>query len=395
MLLSHAKLQTLKPRSKIYRKADSHGLAIEVRPNGTKVWRYRFRVLGKPSMLSLGEYPSISLSEARRLRDEAKQQLARGLDPAMQRRLARAAHVESAGNTFAVVALEWFSKNESKWTLGSIKRTRRLFEKDLFPWLGALPIAEMKPAQLLHALRRIEGRGALETAARARALVGQVFRYAIGTGRAERDISQDLRGALQPHVTEHFASITDPRDVGGLLRAIHSYSGHFGTRCALMLAPLVFVRPGNLRKAEWQEFDLDEAQWRIPAEKMKSRRPHLTPLSTQAVAILRDLQSLTGRSRYVFPSVRTGDRPMSENTVNAALRRLGYTKNDMTGHGFRHMASTLLHEQGFRHEAIERQLAHAERDVVSATYNWAQYMPERKRMMKAWANYLDGLRGQS
>ena len=264
-------------------------------------------------------------------------------------------------------------------------------EKDIFPWIGNRPIKDITAPELLATLRRMESRGALELAHRMREYCGMVFRYAVATGKAERDPSGDLRGALAPVKTKHHASVTDPKKIGELLRAIDGYTGSFMTKCALQLAPLVFVRPGELRTAEWAEFDLDAAEWRIPGEKMKMRDKHIVPLSKQAVEILRSIHPLTGSGRYVFPSVRTTARPMSENTVNAALRRLGYEKNEMTGHGFRSMASTLLHEQGWPHEAIERQLAHAERNKVSAAYNYAEHLPKRREMMQAWADYLGRL----
>src|SRR5690348_6280066 len=273
-------------------------------------------------------------------------------------------------------------------------------ERDIFPWLGSRPIRQITPAELLSVVRRIESRGAQETAHRAMQNCGQVFRYAVATGRAERDPTGDLRGALPTPKGRHHASILEPKRVGALLRAIDAYQGFFVTKCALRLAPLVYVRPGELRKAQWPEIDLDRAEWRIPAERMKMREQHIVPLSRQAVEILRELEPLTSRSidskpdapLYLFPSGRSRERPMSENAVLAALRRMGYAKEDMTGHGFRSMASTLLHEQGWNHQVIERQLAHAERNAVSAAYNFAEHLPERCRMMQEWADYLDALK---
>ena len=278
----------------------------------------------------------------------------------------------------------------------------RRLEKDLFPWLGKRPIAEVKAPELLAVLRRIESRGAQETAHRAMQNCGQVFRYAVATGRAERDPTGDLRGALPPSKEKHHASILEPKRVAELLRAIDSYQGFFATKCALQLAPLVFVRPGELRQAQWPEIDLDKSEWRIPAERMKMREQHIVPLSCQAVEILRELEPLTNRGipvkpdapRYVLPGAQSHVRPMSENAILAALRRMGYTKEEMTGHGFRSMASTLLHEQGWNHQAIERQLAHAERNAVSAAYNFAEHLPERRKMMQAWADYLDALKAR-
>jgi len=271
------------------------------------------------------------------------------------------------------------------------ERILRRLEVDIFPWIGKRPISEIMAPEILAALRRIENRGAIETAHRAHQNVSQVFRYAIATGRAERDPSADLRGALEPVKKRHLASITDPKAIGDLLRAINDYKGFFVTKCALRLAPLVFVRPGELRKAEWKEINFENAEWRIPAEKMKMRSVHIVPLSMQAIAILKEVESLTGHGKYVFTGVRTIHRPMSENTVTGALRRLGYTSDEMTGHGFRSMASTLLNEQGWNRDAIERQLAHSERNDIRAAYNYAEYLPERRKMMQYWADYLDGL----
>lgn len=296
-----------------------------------------------------------------------------------------------AENSFEIVAREWFLKHAPNWKENHSSKIITRLEKDIFPWLGARPAGEINAPELLAAIRRIESRGALETAHRALANCGQVFRYAIATGRAQRDPAADLRGALPPTKEKHHASITDPKAIGELLRDLEGYQGAFVTRCALRLAPLIFLRPGELRKAEWAEIDLDNAEWRIPAARMKMDAVHIVPLATQAVAILREIQPLTGAGKYVFPGARTATRPMSENAVLAALRRMDYTTDEMTGHGFRSMASTLLNEQGFNRDAIERQLAHAERDGVRAAYNYAEYLPERKRMMQLWADYLGGL----
>jgi integrase len=262
----------------------------------------------------------------------------------------------------------------------------------MFPFIGGRPIADVTSREVLTALRKVESRGAIETAHRTKQNASQVFRYAVATGRADRDPTAELKGALAPVRKSHHPSITDPKAIGGLLRAIDGYDGSPATKAALRLASLTFVRPGELRRAEWSEFNLDESEWRVPAERMKMREQHLVPLSRQAVAVLRDLQPITGRWKHVFPGARTNGRPMSENTVNAALRRLGYTKDQMTGHGFRSMASTHLNEQGWHRDAIERQLAHAERNEVRAAYNFAEHLPERRRMMQAWADYLDGLK---
>lgn len=336
----------------------------------------------------MGVYPAVGLKQARDKRDAARKQLAAGIDPGLARKAERSADADS----FEAVAREWHAKRAQGWAPGHAGKVLGRLEREVFPWVGARPAGEVKAPELLAVLRRIETRGALELAHRAHQICGQVFRYAIATGRAERNPATDIRGALPPAKQRHHAAITDPKDIGALLRAIDGYRGSFVTQCALRLAPLTFVRPGELRKAEWLEFDLDAAEWRIPAERMKMRATHIVPLSRQAVEVLRELYPLTGSGRYVFPSERTRDRPMSENTVNAGLRRMGYAKDEMTGHGFRSMASTLLNEQGWHRDAIERQLAHGERDAVRAAYNYAEHLPERRRMMQAWASYLDGLK---
>lgn len=391
MSLSETSIKNAKPRAKPYKLADEKGMYLLVNPVGSKLWRLKYRVLGKEKLLALGAYPDIGLKNARELRDEARRLMANGIDPSVNRQVQRATRLKRAENSFEVVAREWYAKVSPKWAKSHAGKIITRLENNLFPWVGGRPIAELTAPELLTALRRIEGRGAIETAHRALQNCGQVFRYAIATGHTERDISADLRGALQSVNSKHHASITDPKEIGELLRNLRAYSGSLVTGCALRLAPMVFLRPGELRHAEWIEIDLDEREWRIPAEKMKSRALHIVPLSKQAIAILREIRPVTGEGRYVFPSVRTADRAMSENTVNAALRRLGYTNDQMTGHGFRSMASTLLNEKGWNRDAIERQLAHGERDAVRAAYNYAEHLPERRKMMQWWADYLDNL----
>jgi len=329
---------------------------------------------------------------------QCPQQRAAGIDPGEARKAEKLAR--AGAESFEAIAREWHAKFSPNWVPRHGARIMRRLENDLFPWLGKRPIGEIKAPELLAALRRIESRGAHETAHRAMQNCGQVFRYAVATGRAERDPSGDLRGAVPPPKQKHHASIVDLKRIGELLRAIDGYQGFFATKCALRLAPLVFVRPGELRRAEWQEFDLNNREWRIPAERMKMREQHIVPLSRQAVAILYELEPLTNRGieakpsvpRYVFPGARSRERPMSENAILAGLQRMGYTKEEMSGHGFRSMTSTLLHEQGWNHQVIERQLAHAERNAVSAAYNFAEHLPARRKMMQAWADYLDGLK---
>lgn len=398
MPLTDAAVRSTKPQAKTVRLFDGGGLYLEVNPAGGKWWRWKYRFGGKEKRLALGVYPDVSLKAAREKRDAFRKQIAAGIDPGQARKAEKLAR--AGAESFEAIAREWHGKFSPTWVSSHSDRILRRLENDLFPWLGSRPIADIKAPELLAVLRRIESRGAQETAHRAMQNCGQVFRYAVATGRAERDPTGDLRGALPPPKEKHHASIIEPKHIGELLRAIDDYEGYFVTKSALRLAPLVFVRPGELRRAQWPEIALEKAEWRIPAERMKMREQHIVPLSRQAVAILRELEPLTNREipakpdlpRYVFPGTRSRERPMSENAILAALRRMGYTKDEMTGHGFRSMASTLLHEQGWNHHAIERQLAHAERNAVSAAYNFAEHLPERRKMMQSWADYLDGLK---
>jgi len=392
MPLTDTTIRTTKPSPAPVKIYDDGGLFLLISPAGGKWWRLKYRFGGVEKLLSLGTYPDVSLKVARERRDVARRLLADGVDPSEHRRKAKAMAVETATHSFEAVAVEWLAKFGPTWCDGHRERAQGRLRNDVFPWLGKRAISEITAADVLVCLQRVEARGALHTAHRVRQTCGQVFRYAVSTGRAQRDPTGDLKGALPPAVEEHHASITDPKLIGGLLRAIDGYQGSFVTKCALQLAPLLFVRPGELRQAEWQEFDIDTAEWRIPAERMKMREQHRVPLSTQAVAILRELRPLTGDGRYVFSGVRTAARPMSNNTVNAALRRLGFTKDEMTGHGFRSMASTLLNERGWSADAIEAQLAHGERNKIRAAYNFAKYLPERREMMQWWADCLGALR---
>lgn len=400
MPLSDTAIRKAKARDKPFKLFDGLGLYLVVQPNGGRWWRLKYRFGGKEKLLSLGTYPDVPLKAARERCLTHRQQIAAGIDPGQARRAESLAGTGSDG--FETIAREWYARFESTWVASHGDRILRRLERDIFPWVGARPIGEIKPAELLAVVRRIEERGALETAHRALQNCGQVFRYAVATGRAERDPTRDLRGALPPAPERHHASITDEKGVGELLCAIDGYEGHFVTRCALRLAPLVFVRPGELRAATWDEIDFDKAEWRIPAARMKMGEIHIVPLARQAIAILREIEPLTNivrtarpeASRFVFPSARTADRPMSNNAVLAALRRMGFAKGEMTGHGFRSIASTMLHELGWPHHVIERQLAHAERSAVSAAYNYAQYLPERRQLMQAWADQLDGLRAR-
>lgn len=395
--LTEVQIRAAKPREKPYKLFDERGLFLLIAPGADsyrgRLWRLRYRYAKVEKLLSLGNYPDISLKRAREKRDEARRLLAEGIDPSARRKSDQQAKSE----TFEVIAREWLEMRAKTSAAITMQKARWLLEM-IFPRIGKRPIREITAPELLSALRRIESRGHHETAHRAKQKCGQVFRYAIVTGRAERDVTADLRGALVPVVSQNHAALTDPAEVGALLRAIDSYEGQPITAAALKLAPLVFVRPGELRGAHWSEFDLDNAEWRIPAERMKMGEQHIVPLSRQAVAILRELRELTGGGGFgelVFPSLLSLDRPMSNNTVNTALRRLGYTKEQMTGHGFRSMASTLLNEQGFPPDVIELQLAHAERNKVRAAYNKAQRLAERRKMMQVWSDYLDGLRAVS
>jgi integrase len=388
-LLTNTTLKAAKAGEKPVKLYDERGLFLLVMPNGGKWWRLKYRFEGKEKGLSLGTYPDTPLSSAREKRDEARRLIAQGIDPSADRQAAKASRSDS--NSFEAVAREWFVKFSATWALSHSGKIIRRFERDVFPWIGNRPVGQVTAPELLVVLRRIEHRGAVDTAHRAMQNCGLVFRYAIATGRAERDPTGDLRGALPPAKESHYASMTDPTAIGHLLRDIAGYEGSFITRCALRLAPLVFVRPGELRQAEWSEFKLQDGEWRIPAARMKSGVVHVVPLATQAIAILRELQPYTAPGKYVFPSIRSLDRPMSNNTVNAALRRLGYSTDQMTGHGFRSMSSTTLNEQGWDADAIERQLAHSERNSIRAAYNFAEKLPERRKMMQAWADYLDTL----
>jgi integrase len=390
MKLSDTTIRNAKPSAKPVRLFDGGGLYLEIAPSGGKLWRLKYRIAGKEKRLAVGVYPDVGLKLARQRRDEARELIAQGIDPSAAKQAAKASQVAAEG--FETVAREWFETQRGEWVASHADKIIRRLERDVFPWIGKRPIAELAAPEILAALRRIEARGAVETAHRALTNIGQVFKYAIATGRATTNPARDLSPALRPVTQTHHASITDPAKIGGLLRAIDGYVGTPVVRAALQLAPLVFVRPGELRQADWAEFDLDAGEWRIPAARMKAREMHIVPLAPQAVAILREIHALTGDGRFVFPSARSPRRPMSNVAVLAALRRMGFASDEMTGHGFRSMASTLLNEQGWHRDAIERQLAHGERNKVRAAYNYAQHLPERRKMMRAWADYLDALK---
>lgn len=391
MPLTDTALRNAKKAEKPYSLTDGRGLSIQVQPTGAKWWRLRYRFDGKAKMLSLGVYPDVGLKEARERRDAARKLLAEGIDPGENRKAAKAAKAERGANSFEVVGREWYAKHAPNWAEHHGDRIIRRFERDIFPWIGGRPISELTPPELLTVVRKIESRGALETAHRALGNCGQVLRYAVATGRAMRDVTVDLRGALPPAKGEHFAAVTEPRLVAALLRTFDGYQGTFTVACALRLAPLVFVRPGELRKAEWADIDLEAAEWRYTVT--KTGTAHIVPLSTQALAILGELHAVTGTRRYVFPGARTNGRPMSDNAILAAMRRMGISKEEMSGHGFRAMARTILDEVlGVRPDLIEHQLAHAVKDPNGRAYNRTAHLPERRKMMQTWADYLDTLK---
>jgi len=389
--LTNIAIRNAKPGAKPIRLFDGRGLYLEISPAGGKHWRLKYRYGGKEKRLALGSYPTITLAEAREGSEAARKLLASGLDPSAAKKEAKVVQ-KAAVETFELVAEEWFAKFRHTWADNTAETVISRLRKDIFPFIGLRPIGEVTAMELLSVVRRIEARGAIETARRDLQKCGQVLAYAVATGRALRNVAVDIRGAIAPPKKRHFASIHEPKEIGALLRAIDGYQGSAITRCALKLAPLTFVRPGELRHAEWVEIDLETAEWRIPAARMKMREKHIVPLSRQAIEALLELHPLTGADCYVFPGERSRTRPMSENTVLAALRRLGYGAGEMTGHGFRSMASTILHEQGWHSDAVERQLAHGDRDKVRASYNFAQHLEKRREMMQAWADYLDTLR---
>lgn len=391
MHLTDTAIRKVKIREKPVKMFDERGLFLLVTPSGGKWWRFKYRFDNKEKLLSLGVYPDVGLKEARERRDQARKQVAAGIDPSENRKALKMARADRTANSFEAVAREWFAKHSPNLAAKHADRILRRLERDIFPWIGEKPIAEVTPPKLLAVLRRIEERGALETAHRVLSTCGQIIRYGVATGRAERDTTQDLRGALSSVKSVHFASVTDPKKVAELLRAMDGYEGTLTVACALRLAPLVFVRPGELRQAEWADIDLEEAEWRYTITKTDTQ--HIVPLSSQAVEILRELYPLTGRGRYVFPSARSTVRPMSDNAILAAMRRMGISKEEMSGHGFRAMARTILDEVlGFRPDFIEHQLAHAVRDPNGRAYNRTAHLPERRKMMQEWADYLEKLK---
>ncbi|MEE9913540.1 MAG: integrase arm-type DNA-binding domain-containing protein [Deltaproteobacteria bacterium] len=389
--LTDMKVLKAKPKDKPASFFDGGGLYLLVTPTGGKLWRFKYRFNKQEKKLALGSYPEISLLDARQRREDARKLLANGIDPGAVRKAQKQANIQET-ETFEVIAREWHNKFMTTWKRSHYERVLSRLERDVFPHLGKSPIAQIKAPELLGVLRRLEARGITHTAHIIRGICGQIFRYAVATGRAERDPSADLRGALPPVKTINRAAITDPVKVGELLRAIDSYRGSFIVQSALKFAPLTFVRPGELRHAEWSEIDFEKTEWNIPANKMKMKQPHLVPLSKQAIEILTEIKKLTGEGQYVFPG-RTSARPMSDNAILAALRNMGYEKSEMSGHGFRAMARTILDEVlQVRPDLIEHQLAHAVKDPLGRAYNRTQHLSERRRMMQTWADYLDGLK---
>jgi integrase len=376
------------PRERDYKLFDGGGLFLLVRRTGHHGWRFKYRVRGREKLLSFGPYPGVSLAKARAKLKAAKALLRDGVDPSVSRKAARYGGV----NSFEAIAREWYGTYSMRWKPSYQEHILRRLERDIFPWIGHQAVHTICPTDVLSCLKRIEARGTHETAHRVYQNICWVFRHAAVTGRCAHDPSASLKGMLLPTNEKHLASITEPGAFGELLRAIDAYSGSNTVRTALRLAPLVFVRPAELRGAEWAEFNFGTEEWRIPAKRMKMRVPHIVPLSTQSVSILRDIQPTTGDGKYVFPSPRSRTRPLSNVALLAALRRMGYEQGTVTVHGFRSTASTLLNEQGWRADAIERQLGHGERNLVRAAYNHAEYLVERKLMMQGWANYLDSLR---
>ena len=391
MNLTNTRIRNTKPLDKTQRLFDGGGLYLEVSPSGGKWWRYKYRYGGREKRISLGTYPDISLKDARQRHQEYRQLLANDVDPSGHKKAKQASIRSTAHNHFEAIGREWLDRQKENWSMSHATRVFRLFERDLFPWLGKSPITEIKPTDVLETCRKVEDRGAVETAHRTLSYCGQVFDYSVATGRIKANPCNGLGKALKKVQPGHFSAVTDPKEVGPMLRTLDGYEGSPIVKTALKLAPLVFVRPGELRSAKWADIDLESAEWRFEASKTKVQ--HIVPLSRQAVKTFSELQPITGHGKYVFPSARSKDRPMSDNAVLAAFRRLEIPKDKMTGHGFRAMARTILDEVlGFRPDYIEHQLAHAVRDPHGRAYNRTAHLPERKKMMQQWADYLDELK---
>ena len=392
MPLNDTLIRGLKAEARARKYFDGGGLFLFIPTNGSKLWRMAYRFEGKSKLLSFGDYPTVSLKDARERREAAKKLLAQGIDPSEQKREDRKARLNAQRDSFQNIAREWHETRLAEFSEKHRGTVMYRLETYIFPGIGTKHIAKLDTQDILAIVKPLEQKGCYETSRRLLQIINQVFRYAIVTGRAKHNIAADLRGALRPRKVTHRAALVEPIKVGQLLRDIDAYEGYFPLTCALKLAPLVFTRPTELRAAQWKEFDLDDKEWRIPAERMKMRRQHIVPLSTQAVSILEDLYYVTGDGTYLFPSIRTATRPISDATMLNALRRMGYQKQEMSVHGFRSIASTLLNELSYNRDWIERQLAHGEANDVRAAYNYAEYLPERRRMMQEWADYLDKLR---
>ena len=392
MPLTDTYIRSLKPDVRPRKYFDGGGLFLFAPANGSKLWRMAYRFDGKSKLLSFGEYPTVSLKDARERREEAKRMLSRGIDPSDHKRQIRQARAIAERDSFQNIAREWHETRIAEFSEKHQGTVMYRLETYIFPAIGKTHIAKLETRDVMDVVKSLEQRGNYETSRRVLQIISQVFRYAVITGRAKHNVAADLRGALRPRKTVHRAAVLEPEKVGQLLRDIDAYEGYFPLVCALKLAPLVFTRPTELRAAQWKEFDLEAGEWRIPAERMKMRRQHLVPLSRQAISILRELQKYSGEGKHLFPSIRTEVRPISDATMLNALRRLGYQQPEMSVHGFRSIASTLLNELGYNRDWIERQLAHGEQDEVRAAYNYAEYLPEHRKMMQAWADYLDGLR---
>ncbi len=398
MALTDLKAKQAKPRDKTYRLSDEKGLYLEVHPSGSRYWRHKYRFNGKEKRLAYGVYPEVTLKEARNKRDESRKALSNGIDPSTLKRVRKTAQQEANTNSFEAIAREWYAKQLPTWADTTAQKRLALLENDLFPWLGARPVSEITALDLLTTLQRIENRGAKETAHNGRQVAGQIFRYARLTQRCQHDPAQDLRGALAPKVTTHRPAITEPSELAQLLLAIEEYKGTHIVRSLLALCPILFQRPGEMIAMEWSELDLKAGEWQLPADKMKMGIAHIVPLPQQAIAILEDLQPLTGQFRYVFPSQsKRRTHHASNGTINKALQNIGVdTKTTHCAHGFRATARTMLDEQlGFRVEWIEHQLAHQVRDALGRAYNRTTHLPQRKEMMQRWADYLDQLREQA
>lgn len=392
-MLSDRKIKALKPKDKSYKVSDGGGLYIEVSTGGSKLWRYKYRINDKEKRLALGAYPEVSLKDARDKHQIARGDLANGIDPSEKRKTEKVVNALSAQNSFEAVAIEWHTKFKPTWSENHAHKLLARLKNDVFPWLGTTPIKDIEPPTILATIRRIESRGAIDSAHRTMQTCGQIFRYAVATSRADRDPTRDLKGAIPPVNKSHFSAIIDPEKLAPLLRDIHSYQGQFVTLIAFKILPYVFVRPRELRRAEWKEIDLKNKQWVIPASKMKMKVEHIIPLSTQVVKLFEEIQPLTSKWDFVFTGARSPLRPMSENALLAALRNLGYDKHTHTPHGFRATARTLLDEKlEFPIHIIEQQLAHAVKDANGRAYNRTAHLPQRTKMMQEWADYLDNLR---